>query len=69
MERQINEKFFSEYYRNEYEVVESVEKNSCIGCCFCHCKHGCIGILDETGDCRSEFREDGNSVVFILVES
>lgn len=58
-EREIGEKF--RYGNKQLQVKESC---SCYGCYFNN--NGCLESQDERGECLSEEREDGKSVIFIV---
>lgn len=63
--RKPGEEFFSGFYAKNYRVVE-VKNGNCTGCDF-YINGKCTGILDETGDCKSKYREDKTNVVFRTV--
>lgn len=62
MERKVGEKFMQD--GEQYVVCRTGLLNQCHLCDLSHPQYGCIGDLEETGDCLSRFRKDRESVHF-----
>lgn len=64
MERKINEIF--EIEKEQYKVVKSDKPwpDKCINCDLYDDERGCVGLVELTGDCLKEWRDDKKDMIF-----